>query len=42
MGSLNDAHQANGGVLLYGGELVLLYCEAVNCEVKGITNVSVS
>lgn len=34
MGSLNNAHQENGGVLLYSGELILLYCDSVHCEIK--------
>ncbi|XP_074596320.1 WW domain-binding protein 2-like [Brevipalpus obovatus] len=34
MGSINDAHQADGGVLLFSGELILLYCDSVQCEIE--------
>ncbi|XP_074596541.1 uncharacterized protein LOC141851677 [Brevipalpus obovatus] len=35
MGSINGAHQANGGILLFSGELILLYCDSVQCEIRG-------
>lgn len=36
MGSINKSHnEADGGILLFNGELILLYCDAVSCEVGG-------
>lgn len=39
MAQLNSSHHSDGGVLLYSGELVLLYCDKVNCEIDGVGNV---
>lgn len=36
MGSINKSHnEADGGVLLFNGELILLYCDSVSCEIGG-------
>lgn len=33
MGSINKSHnEADGGILLFNGELILLYCDSVHCE----------
>lgn len=41
MGSINKSHnESDGGVLLFNGELILLYCDAVSCEVGGKESVS--
>lgn len=41
MGSINKSHnEADGGVLLFNGELILLYCDSVSCEVGGKESVS--
>lgn len=42
MGSINRSHiETDGGVLLFSGEIVLLYIETVNCEVEGRGSVSI-
>lgn len=41
MGSLNKSHnEADGGILLFNGELILLYCDSVQCEIGGKESVS--
>lgn len=41
MGSINKSHiEENGGVLLFNGELVLLYCDSISCEIGGKESVS--
>lgn len=36
MGSINKSHnEADGGILLFNGELILLYCDSVQCEIGG-------
>lgn len=40
MASLNTSHQQDGGVILYRGELILLYCDQVNCDVSNKGSVS--
>lgn len=41
MGSLNKSHHdTTGGVVIFSGELILLYCDAVHCEVDGKGSVS--
>jgi len=40
MGSLNNSHSQDGGIVLFSGELILLYCDAVHCEVKSFGHVS--
>lgn len=41
MGSINRSHnEADGGILLFNGELILLYCDSVKCEVGGKESVS--
>ena len=40
MASLNASHHQDGGVLLYSGEIVLLYSDKVNCEIDHVGNVS--
>ena len=43
MGSLNNAHhESTGGVVIFNGELILLFCDSVHCEVDGRGSVSVS
>lgn len=42
MGSINKSHnEADGGVLLFNGELILLFCESVHCEIGGTESVSI-
>ena len=42
MGSLNKSHhESTGGVVIFNGELILLYCDAVHCEVEGKGSVSI-
>lgn len=42
MGSINKSHnEADGGILLFSGELILLYCDSVSTEVGGKESVSV-
>lgn len=41
MGSINKSHnEADGGILLFSGELILLYCDSVSCEAGGKESVS--
>jgi len=41
MGSINKGHhEGTGGVLIFNGELILLFCEGVNIEVDGHGSVS--
>lgn len=41
MGSLNNAHhESTGGVVIFNGELILLFCDSVHCEVDGLGSVS--
>lgn len=35
MATINQSHSENGGVVLFNGELILLYCDAVNSDVEG-------
>lgn len=36
MGSINKSHnESDGGVVLFAGELILIYCDAVTCEIGG-------
>ncbi|RWS15758.1 WW domain-binding protein 2-like protein [Dinothrombium tinctorium] len=40
MGSINNSHhEQTGGVCIFNGELILLYCDAVNCEIEGKASV---
>lgn len=42
MGSINKSHnEADGGILLFNGELILLYCDSVSCEIGGKESVSI-
>ncbi|RWS21155.1 WW domain-binding protein 2-like protein [Leptotrombidium deliense] len=42
MGSLNNSHhEQTGGVCVFNGELILLYCDSVQCEVEGKATVSI-
>jgi len=37
MGSINKGHhEESGGVLIFNGEIILLFCDAVHCEVDGL------
>lgn len=41
MGSINKSHnESDGGILLFNGELILLYCDSVSCEIGGKESVS--
>lgn len=41
MGSINRSHtEPDGGILLFNGELILLYCDSVSCEIGGKESVS--
>ena len=41
MGSINKGHhEETGGVLIFNGELILLFCDAVHCDVDGLGSVS--
>ena len=41
MGSINKSHtEPDGGLLLFSGELILLYCDSVSCEIGGKESVS--
>lgn len=40
MGSINKGHhEESGGVVIFNGELILLFCDAVHCEVDGLGSV---